>query len=80
MAHFYLELTGGSETVEDEAGIELPDLAAAHVSAVTAARDIMAADIRTGVLDLRLQITILDHARHRVGIVEFDEAVSLLTP
>lgn len=78
MAHFYLDLTGGNETIEDDDGVELMSLAEARAMAVVAARDIMAADIRAGILNLRLRISILDDERRLLSVVRFDQILLIL--
>jgi hypothetical protein len=52
MPRFYFHISNGQGFIEDEEGIELTDEAAARSNAVAAARDVMAGDLREGLLDL----------------------------
>jgi hypothetical protein len=75
MARFYLNLCNGTGFVEDEEGVELPDLEAARAKAVEGLRDIVAGEIRQGELNMGAFISIEDEARRAVGQVSFSEAV-----
>jgi len=77
MPRFYFHVCNGTGFVEDEEGRELPDLEAAREAAIKAARDIMAADVQRGMLDLSSFIEIEDPAHQLVHTLGFAEAVDL---
>jgi hypothetical protein len=77
MARFYFHLDEDGSTVEDFEGIDLPDLAAAHVTAVQAARGIMAHDIERGRISLSAYIDIAGPDGSRLGQVVFRDAVTI---
>lgn len=74
---FYLHVCNGNGFVEDEEGVELPTLEAARALAIEGARDIMAADIRNGLLDLSSFIEIEDSEKRLKVTLLFSEAVDL---
>jgi hypothetical protein len=77
MPWFYFHVCNGNGFVEDEEGQELPDLDAARATAVRAARDIMAADVQRGALDLSSFIEIEDVDHQLVHTLGFEDAVDL---
>jgi hypothetical protein len=77
MPRYYFHICNGTGFVEDEEGRELPDLDAARSVAIAAARDIMAADVQRGMLDLSSFIEIEDPAHQLVHTLGFEEAVDL---
>jgi hypothetical protein len=77
MPWFYFNTCNGTGFVEDEEGQELVDLAAARVTALAAARDIMAADIRAGELDLASFIEVEDEDHQWLFTLLFLDAVDL---
>jgi hypothetical protein len=76
MPLFYLHVCNGNGFVEDEEGTEFPDLAAARLAAIDGLRDILAAEVRAGVLRRASFIEIEDEAHRLVLTVPFSEAVS----
>jgi hypothetical protein len=62
----------------DDEGLELPNLADAHLKAIDFARDLAAHAVRQGRLDLRHRIDIEDEAGNVLLKVTFAEAVELL--
>ncbi|HMJ92736.1 MAG TPA: hypothetical protein VK472_01420 [Allosphingosinicella sp.] len=75
MPRFYFHLCDGTGFVEDEEGRELADPEAARVLAIRAARDVMAGEMRSGVLDLSSFIEVEDETRSLLFTVGFEEAV-----
>ena len=75
MPRFYFHLSEGTGFVEDEEGRELADSGAARALAVHETRDLMAGEIRSGVLDLSSFIEVQDEARKPLFTIRFDEAV-----
>ena len=72
MPRYYLHIQEGSDFIEDETGLELPDLEAAREEALEGARDLWAEVIKTGDRrdHLDTAIVIADEHRHeltRVG-------------
>ena len=63
--------------LEDEEGIELPDLAAARRAAVQSARDIMSGEIAAGRLCLGCRIEVRDTQGVTVLELPFREAVEI---
>jgi len=74
---YYLHICNGSGFVEDEEGQELADDEAARAQAIASARDIMAAEMRTGELDLSSFIEIEDERRSLLFTITFAEAVKI---
>ena len=78
MARYYFHLREEGECIEDEEGIELPDLGAAHGLAITNARMIIAHEVTSsGVVPLDPIIEIADETGNIAGSVTFREAISL---
>jgi len=79
MPLFYFHICDANGFAEDEEGRELADADTARAAAVTAAREIMADDLRAGLLVLSSFIEVED-AAHRLlftigfkDLVDFDE-------
>ncbi|WP_324749615.1 hypothetical protein SH591_13930 [Sphingomonas sp. LY54] len=77
MPRFYLHVCNGNGFVEDEEGSDLPDASAAREKALAGARDIMAAEIQLGELDLGSFIEVEDENRNYLFTVTFAHAVDL---
>jgi hypothetical protein len=77
MPRFYFHICNGNGFTEDEEGREFPDLEAARSEAVRAARDIMASEVRSGMLDLSSFIEIEDADHQLTHTLGFEEAVDL---
>lgn len=77
MPRFYLHVCDSSGFVEDEEGYELADAAAAREKAITGARDIMAAEIQLGELDLGSFIDVEDESRTYLFTVTFADAIDV---
>jgi hypothetical protein len=68
-------LVEGSDVNPDDEGVELPDLSAARTYAIKSARDILASDIRQGILALGMSIQISDANHNQLLLVRFTDAV-----
>ena len=76
MPRFYFHLRNDLE-VDDEEGIEIPDLAAAREYALFNARSIAAENVHKGHLNLSHRIEIADDAQRIVGTVTFRDAITI---
>lgn len=77
MPRFYLHICNGNGFVEDEEGHELADESAARAMALLSARDVMAADVQRGTLDLSSFIEVEDQEHRLLFTLAFEEAVDL---
>jgi hypothetical protein len=77
---YYLHISDGAGFVEDEEGQQLADDAAARAQAIAAARDIMAAELREGALDLGTFIEVENEKREWLFTITFAEAVTIREP
>lgn len=64
MARYYFHFRNGRDYVEDMEGLDLLDAEAAHEQGVEALREMLASDVRQGLLDKRCSIEI-DDENHR---------------
>jgi hypothetical protein len=78
MAIYFFHLCEGEDRVVDEEGRELPDMQAALAAAVAAARDIMAGDVRIGILPLNISIEIVESETRACAEVQFEDAVQII--
>ena len=76
---YFMHICNGNGFVEDEEGIELPDDEAARSKAIAAARDVMAADLRDGQLDLTSFIEVEDEAHNLLFSITFGDAITVNT-
>lgn len=77
MPRFFFHLHECGEVTSDEEGCDLPDLEAAHVRAVEAARDVMAGEVIHGKLCLGCSIHVADARGEAVLRVAFRDAVAV---
>jgi hypothetical protein len=77
MPNYFLHIHGSTGVAPDDEGQDLPNLAAARVTAIEGIRSLLAEEIRTGFLDLRGFVEIADEAAAIVAVVHFQEAVEL---
>ena len=75
MPRFYLHVCDGNGFNVDEEGTELRDVAAARLVAIDGLRDILAGELRAGVLRRVSFVEIEDGDRQLVSTVSFDDAV-----
>jgi hypothetical protein len=80
MPSYYFVHVDAIGEAEDDEGCELPDLGAAVAMAVSAARDIMAADVRAGRLDLDQRIDIRDGQGRTMAVLAFAHALDIALP
>lgn len=62
---------------KDEEGVELDNLAMAHLKAIESARELASASVRQGRLDLKHRIDVEDEAGEVLVSVTFAEAVEV---
>ena len=79
MPRYYMHCCNGNGFTEDQEGVELPDKEAAMRKAVAAARDVMAGDVRSGLLDLTSFIEVEDEQHNLILTLTFLEAVTVST-
>ena len=60
MPRYNFRIIVGSEPIEDDEGLELPDRGAAINHALLAMREMLGEDIRAGRLDLSMRLELLD--------------------
>ncbi len=77
MPLFYLNLGTGAEFVEDDEGVELSDSAAARSKAIVSLRDVLAGDVRSGLLNKAYCIEIENEKHELVSIVGFDDVLTI---
>jgi len=74
---YYMHYRNGLGLVEDEDGRELADDKAARREAIAGARDMMAADMRDGHLDMSAFIEVEDDAHRLLFTIGFADAVTV---
>lgn len=77
MAHYYFSLDECGRTFGDEEGQEHDSIEAARQAAMTAARGIMADEVRKGKLCLGCCIIVLDDEQQEVFRLPFRDAVTI---
>lgn len=77
MPRFYLHVCTGSDFAEDYEGIDVTDASSAREEAVRGARDIMAAEVQKGGLDLGSFIEVEDADRNHLFTVTFNEVLEV---
>jgi hypothetical protein len=77
MAIFYFHICNGNGFVQDEEGIDLPDEPAARSAALLNACDIMAAEIREGLLNPSSFIEVEDADHRHLFTLPFSEAYTV---
>ena len=70
-----MHICNGTGFSEDGQGVELPDEIAARRTAIEAARDVMASDVRAGELDLSSFIEVEDEDKNLLFTLTFIEAI-----
>ena len=79
MARYFMQLRSGTEELLDPEGSEYPNITALREAVLFIARDVLTADIRLGVIDLRFRIDAEDEAGTIVHSLGFEDAVSVRT-
>lgn len=80
MPRFYFHVRDGDIFAEDEEGIIMEDCAAARAQAIRGARDIMAAAVQKGELDLGSFVEVEDENGNCVFLVSFADALQVRAP
>lgn len=80
MPRFYLHVCNGDGFTPDEEGCDLPDIEAARITAVKGLRDIMASELKDGLLKTASFIEIEDENHRLLMTVSFSEAVAVQEP
>ncbi len=75
MPRYFLHVREAGDLVEDPDGVDFPDVAAARMEAVEAAREIMAEHIRKGLDVSGWSFEIADGSGRPVMTVPFSEAI-----
>jgi hypothetical protein len=76
MPRYYFHICDGSAFIQDEEGVELPDDAAARQAAIVGLRDVMAAEVKGGGINLASFVEIENESRQHIETVSFTDAVS----
>ena len=71
MVRFYFHLQTGDQIAPDDEGNELPDLSAAEHEAILAARELVAAAIKSGSPEVPEAFVIADEEGRALAIVPF---------
>lgn len=79
MPRFYFHLYQSGEMLVDPEGVVIADLAAVRAEALVAARDLIAADAMTGVIDLSTCLRVVDEANQPVLELHFADAVAFVS-
>lgn len=78
MARYFMHLRNGTDELLDSEGVELVDLEAVRQSVMTAARDVLAGDLRNGIVDLRYRIDAENEGGGIVYTLSFRHAFSII--
>ena len=78
MPRYFLHLRDGSDELLDVDGSEFADMEALRNGVLFTVRDIMAGDIRNGVLDLRFRIDAEDEGGELVHSMPFKHALNII--
>ncbi len=77
MPRYFFHVCNGDGFTTDEEGLELPDVDAARATAVEGLRDIMASELKDGLLKTASFIEIEDETHELLLTVPFSEAVTV---
>ena len=79
MTRYYMHLRDGSDELLDSEGwLQFQSLEALRAGALLAVRDLMAADIRGGILDFRFRIDAEDESGQIVYTLPFEHALNII--
>lgn len=78
MARYFFHLSDCSAELLDREGLDLPDLETAKQKALDYARDVLSADIKDGVLDLRYCIVVEDETGQILHSLPMENAVEIV--
>lgn len=77
MAKFYFHLRDDVDQILDPEGIDCLNADAVATKALAAARDLIADDAKSGMIDMRYRIDVEDTSGRLVHSVEFEGAVAI---
>jgi len=75
---FFFHLRDHVHSIIDPDGDELPDLSAAKQKALSAARELLSAEIKTGLIDLRFRVDVEVEAGQVVHSLPFAQAFTII--
>lgn len=78
MPRWYFHLYQSGDVLLDPEGVDIADIAAVRVRALSVARDLIAADAATGVLYLDTRLCIADAQGDGVFEIAFADAVAIV--
>lgn len=78
MPRYYMQLRDGTEHLLDPDGIEYANLDELKKKVLIAVRDLMSADIKGGIVDLRFRIDAEDREGVIVYTLGFAEAITII--
>jgi hypothetical protein len=78
MSRYFMHLRDGSDELLDPEGGDYPDLESMRRAVLLCARDLMAGDIRGGVIDFRFRIDAEDEDGNLVYSLPFEHALSII--
>ena len=78
MPRYFMHLRNSTDELLDPEGVDLVDLESVRKNVMAAARDIMAGDLRNGVVDLRYRIDAEDEVGEVVYTLAFRHAFSTI--
>jgi hypothetical protein len=78
MAKYFMHLRNGTDELLDREGVELGDIDAVRNKVMTAARDVLVGDLRTGVMDLRYRIDAENEGGEVIHTLAFKNAFSII--
>lgn len=78
MALYFLHLRNGSDELLDAEGHELGDMEGVRRAVMLSVRDIMAGDLKDGVIDLRFRIDAENQSGKVVYSLPFKHAVNII--
>lgn len=80
MARYFFHLRDGTSELLDPEGAEFATLEAMRTAALVTARELIAHDIRDGVLDLRFRLEAESEGGELVYSLPFGSAISIIFP
>jgi hypothetical protein len=78
MARYFMHLRDGTDELLDPEGVDLDSIEAVRKNVMTAARDVLAGDLRNGVVDLRYRIDAENEGGQIVYSLAFRHAFSIV--
>lgn len=78
MARYFMHLRDGADELLDPEGVDLDSIEAVRKNVMTAARDVLAGDLRNGVVDLRYRIDAENEGGEIVYSLAFRHAFSIV--